>query len=268
MPLDGQLKAMESRIVKVVDIPLFKDGFNAAVDLVLKEIIDGKSRLLNRCVSATGAHGIIEAKTDSEFFKVLNEFYFNLPDGMPGVWVGRAKGAKSMERCYGPDFFEAIMVESSSISIKHFLCGGMEGVADKLKESCALKFGNNNVVGTFCPPFMQVEEYEYKIIANLINLSGANIVWIGISSPKQEKFAKYLSKYTQVDYLITVGAAFDFHIGNVKQAPKWVQKSGLEWLFRLSVEPKRLYKRYVSIVPKFAFYGLRDIINYKIKINK
>ncbi|WBL41235.1 WecB/TagA/CpsF family glycosyltransferase [Algoriphagus halophytocola] len=259
---------MINRAITVVDIPLFKDGFDTAVDLVLSEIIHGESSGTNRCISATGAHGIIEAKEDADFKKVLNEFYINLPDGMPGVWVGRAKGAKAMDRCYGPDFFEAMMVKSCKTTIKHFFCGGMEGVADKLKQACSVKFENNNVVGTFCPPFMDVKDYDYESISDLINSSGANIVWVGISSPKQEKFAKYLSQFTQVDFLITVGAAFDFHIGNVKQAPKWMQKSGLEWLFRLSVEPKRLYKRYVSIVPKFAFYGVKDLINYKLKLNK
>lgn len=231
------------------------------------EVLSENNPRSNRCVSATGAHGIVHAKKNSSFMGLLNSFYTNLPDGMPGVWVGRRKGAKGMKRCYGPEVFADLMKTSANTEAKHFLCGGKEGVAEKLVSACAVKFDNTNIVGAYCPPFKKISEYDYGGIARKINESGADIVWIGISTPKQEKFAKKLSEYTDVHFLITVGAAFDFHIGELRQAPSWMQKVGLEWFFRLMVEPRRLYRRYLEIVPTFFFYGIMDVYKHRMSKN-
>ena len=197
--------------------------------------------------------------------KLLNSFYMNLPDGMPAVWVGRLKGAKEMERCYGPDFFAAVMRESADKPVRHFFCGGKEGVAARLAEVCKTKFGNANVVGVHCPPFRELSEEEFEALGAEISALDVDIVWIGISTPKQEWFAHRLSKYARVGYIATVGAAFDFHIGAVRQAPKILQKAGLEWLFRLIMEPRRLYRRYFKIVPKFIYLNLRELVHHVTK---
>ena len=253
-------------MVKVLNINLYDCNINSAVNSIIKECSMLKS---NHCVSATGAHGVITAYNDSEFKNILNSFYINLPDGMPGVWVGRLKGAKNMDRCYGPDFFMEVMTKSSKKNIKHFFCGGKEGVAEQLKIECARKFRNNNVVGTFSPPFREMSDEELNILAQTINNLDVDIVWIGLSTPKQEIFAYRLSKYTNVKFICTVGAAFDFHTGNVPQAPKFIQKIGMEWFFRLLMEPKRLYKRYFEIVPKFIYYNLIELLQYYLsKMNR
>mgnify|MGYP003654524634 FL=1 len=241
-------------MVEVLGISMYNRSIEEAIIMVNKS--DGD----NRCVSATGAHGLVYSKRNIDFKKILSAFYINLPDGMPSVWVGRLKGANMMSRCYGPDFFQGMMIHSSKGLIKHFLCGGTTGVADKLKLACQANFGNFNIVGTFCPPFSPVDKYDFEGIANKINESKADIVWVGLSTPKQEQFAFYLSKFTKVKYIITVGAAFDFHIGNVKQAPNWIQSIGMEWFFRLLMEPKRLWKRYFDIVPSFIYYNFAEII--------
>lgn len=236
--------------------------YNLDIPSIVREMIQvcsGNEPRENRCISATGAHGMITARKDEEFKNILNSFYANLPDGMPGVWVGKLKGEKAMKRCYGPDFFAETMKASAQSDIKHFLCGGTEGVAEELRTSCREKFGNHQITGTYCPPFKAADEYDYEGIARLINQSGADFVWVGISTPKQEKFARNLSEYTNVHFIATVGAAFDFHTGRLKQAPPWMQKYGLEWMFRLLAEPRRLYKRYFEIVPKFLIFSLRDI---------
>ena len=123
-----------------------------------------------------------------------------------------------------------------------------------------MKFGNNNVVGTFSPPFRPMTDDEMKILAEDINSKGTDIVWVGLSTPKQEIFANQLAQYAHVHFIITVGAAFDFHTGKVTQAPKILQKMGLEWFFRLCMEPKRLYKRYGVVVPLFIFYNVREFL--------
>lgn len=244
--------------VKVMDVPLFDGSIPDAASYLLRQIYAGDKR--SYCVSATGAHGIVTARKDSSFRKVLNDFRVNLPDGMPGVWVGRLKGAGKMQRCYGPDFFEHIMKVTADTTVRHFFCGGKEGVASALREACATKFNNHNVVGLYSPPFREMTEDELIALATDIERSQADILWIGISTPKQEKFAQRIARVCKVHFIITVGAAFDFHIGNVRQAPGFIQSIGLEWLYRLCVEPRRLWKRYFEIVPLFILYNLSDLL--------
>ncbi len=243
--------------MKVLGVDLFEKDIPTMVEMVIEECQNGQR--LNRLVSARDAHGLVIALEDDTFRFIQNNFWVNLPDGMPIVWVGRWKGAKEMQRCYGPDFFAAVMRATAALTIRHFLCGGTEGVAERLKEVCAEKFGNSHVVGVYSPPFREMSEAELQDLAEQINRLAVDIVWIGISTPKQERFAYRLSRYTDVHYLCTVGAAFDFHTGRVRQAPKWVQRSGLEWFFRLITEPRRLWRRYAKIVPLFIFYNLREL---------
>ena len=253
--------------IEVLGVQMYNKDLDAFYNHVLEVVLEESPRS-NRCVSATGAHGIIHAKKHASFKELLNSFYANLPDGMPGVWVGRTKGASRMQRCYGPDLFAGLMEITADKNIKHYLCGGKEGVAENLKNACATKFNNKNIVGSYCPPFKKIGEYDYTGIANKINKSGADIVWIGISTPKQEQFANRLAAYTNTHFIITVGAAFDFHIGQLRQAPAWIQKAGLEWFFRLLVEPRRLFKRYLETVPAFLFYGIKDIYKHKTSIHR
>ncbi|WP_169921802.1 WecB/TagA/CpsF family glycosyltransferase [Spirosoma rigui] len=246
-------------MVRVLKTELYDAGLETAVSEIIEQSTPSSLRE-NKCVSATGAHGMITAIKEHDFQQVLDSFYWNLPDGMPGVWVGRMKGATAMNRCYGPDFFKRVFEDSATTTIKHFLCGGKEGVADELKVAVGKKFANHNVVGTFCPPFRALTDDEFRALGDQINKSGANIVWIGLSTPKQERFAKQLEKYTSVHFIVTVGAAFDFHTDKVQQAPAWMQQLSMEWFFRLLMEPKRLYKRYMEIVPLFIFYNLKELI--------
>ncbi len=243
-------------MVRVLDVNLFDRDIPTAVDWMLDQLSTGEKR--NRLISASGAHGLVTAQQDPEFRRVLSRFDLNLPDGMPAVWVGRWKGAKGMQRCYGPDFFQAVMDATRQLAVRHFLCGGKEGVAEALRRVCAERFGNPNVVGVFSPPFREMSDDEMKDLGENINTLEADIVWIGLSTPKQERFALRLAAFTNVYFICTVGAAFDFHTGGVRQAPRWMQRAGLEWFFRLLTEPKRLWRRYAKIVPLFIYYNLRE----------
>ena len=247
-------------MTKVLEVNLFDAGLDAAVKGILWRCEPSWPRD-NKCISATGAHGLVTAFKEPDFKQVLDSFYWNLPDGMPGVWIGKLKGAKRMTRCYGPDVFKEVFEGSANSTIKHFLCGGQEGVADELKAAVGRKFGNYRVTGTFCPPFREMTDDEFRELAETINRSGANIVWIGLSTPKQERFARRLAQWTKVNFIVTVGAAFDFHTDRVTQAPGWMQKLSLEWFFRLMAEPKRLYKRYLEVVPLFIFLNLKEVFS-------
>jgi len=260
-------------MVNVLTIPFFDQDIATAVELVLQVCKEQSEVFANdatsippptRCISASGAHGIIEAHKDPLFKQTLQHFWLNLPDGMPTVWVGRLKGAKLMQRCYGPDFFKATLLASAHLPITHFFCGGKEGIAAELQSAVAQKFGNQRVGGVFSPPFREMTDQEMQDLGQQITQTGAHIVWIGISTPKQERFAERLAKFVSVKLIITVGAAFDFHTNRVKQAPKWMQNAGLEWFFRLLMEPKRLYKRYVEIVPLFIWLNLKEFVEFYI----
>lgn len=246
--------------MQVLGIQLYDMGMKNAVQHVsaISQMIHGKN---NRCISATGAHGLIIAKKSKHFAEILNSFYINLPDGRPGAIVGRLKGAKNMEQCTGPDFFKNLIETSASTDAKHFFCGGKQGVAEELKITCEKKYNNQNIVGIYSPPFREMTVEEMKALGEDINAKDVDIVWIGLSTPKQEFFANELRNYVNVHFIITVGAAFDFHTGRLKKAPRFITKMGLEWFFRLCMEPRRLWRRYFEIVPKFIYYSIVELIN-------
>jgi len=240
--------------MKVIGTKLYDKGFETAVSEFLDLI---KQEPKNLLISPSDANVLVLAKEDEYFRAITEDFYWHFPDGMPSVWMLKLKGSKTATRISGPDFFLRIVKDSANTNIKHFLCGGAEGVADLLKNQCHL-WGNHNIVGTYCPPFKELSEEEIKCIAEEINESKASIVWIGLGAPKQVYFSQRLAKYTKVGALIPIGAAFDFHTNRVKKAPNWVQQIGMEWFFRLVQEPNRLLKRYGRVVPKFIYYNLID----------
>ncbi len=244
-------------------IRIYEASSQRAVLTIVEDLSsDITSVVESKCISATGAHGLVEAYKDASFKLILQQFYWNLPDGMPLVWWGILKGCLQMDRCYGPDFFAGVMQATSRMEVAHFFCGGKPGVAEELKTAAELKWGNKNVAGTYSPPFTPMQEADWAELVSKIKESNSQVVWIGLSTPKQEKFAYDLSKRVQVKFIITVGAAFDFHTGRLAQAPKWMQSAGLEWFFRLGKEPRRLWKRYIEIVPKFAMLAGVDLIKY------
>ena len=245
--------------MKVLGTDLYDLGLVTAVhDLLI--IASGEAN--NICVSASDAHVLVLAKKQFDFQEILHSFYWNLPDGVPSVWLLKLKGAKHANRISGPHFFEEVIKATSNMNINHYLCGGAEGVANQLQIVCET-WGNKHVVGTMCPPFKGLDQLDYHAMGSTIQSSKAHIVWVGLGAPKQIYFANELKNYIQVQAIITVGAAFDFHTGRVKKAPKWIQKSGMEWLYRLVQEPKRLFKRYFKTIPLFIWYGMGDLLNFK-----
>lgn len=254
-------------MTSVLGVPLFIGSIPDAINQ-LRILIESGEKRSNRIITATSAHGLVISQSDADFRKILLKSFWNLPDGIPSVWLCKLKGAKKAERCYGPDFFQAFMISSSGKNIKHFFCGGKPGVAEELSEVCNKKFNNKNVVGVYSPPFREMSDEELKNLALEINSKNADVVWIGLSTPKQEIFASRLAKFTNVHCICTVGAAFDFHTGNLRQAPRWLQRSGLEWAFRLLMEPKRLWKRYFVVVPLFLYHNIVELVCGKFFNNK
>jgi N-acetylglucosaminyldiphosphoundecaprenol N-acetyl-beta-D-mannosaminyltransferase len=203
-------------------------------------------------ICVTGVHGVMEAQDDPAFKRILNGAFLCTPDGMPMVWAGRLAGHREMRRVYGPDLMLDLCAWSETSGAKHFFYGGAEGVAERLAERLQGKFPKLQVVGTYTPPFRKLNAAEERQLQDQVRAARPDILWVGLSTPKQEKFmAEYLGKL-DATLMIGVGAAFDFHTGRVRQAPRWMQCSGLEWLYRLGCEPRRLWKRYLRNNPLFV----------------
>jgi N-acetylglucosaminyldiphosphoundecaprenol N-acetyl-beta-D-mannosaminyltransferase len=208
-------------------------------------------------ICVTGVHGVMEAQSDASFKKILNNAFLCTPDGMPMVWAGKLNGRREMSRVYGPDLMLDVCAWSETSGCKHFFYGGADGVSDLLVQKLKARFPKLTVVGTFTPPFRALNAEETAGLQKQIEVVKPDILWVGLSTPKQEKFmAEFLSKL-DVTLMIGVGAAFDFHSGRVRQAPRWMQRSGLEWFYRLCCEPRRLARRYLRNNPLFVlrFFG-------------
>lgn len=214
-------------------------------------------------VVLTGAHGVIEMQKDQELRQINNAAGLVTPDGMPNVWIGRWKGHKHVEKVYAP----TIMMETFRVGLnreyKHFFYGGKDGVADKLAEKMAESYPGIRVVGTYCPPFRPLTESEKQGIAEKINGTQPDIVWVGLGCPKQERWMAEFRSLLDAPVLIGVGAGFDFLSGERPFAPKWVQNSGFEWLYRLLSDPKHLWRRYAGIVPRFIYLNILEMVGLR-----
>jgi N-acetylglucosaminyldiphosphoundecaprenol N-acetyl-beta-D-mannosaminyltransferase len=226
-------------------------------------ILDAVRQNRKGYVAVTGVHGVSEAQSDPEFRQILNAAFLNTPDGMPMIWVGRLQGFQDMNRVYGPDLMLSLCAATQDGSVRHFFYGGAPGVADELGTALSARFPGISVCGTYTPPFrpLNIEE-EAELLLRLQDAQ-SHICWIGLSTPKQERFmAAYLDKLPTT-VMIGVGAAFDIHSGRVRQAPLWMQRCGLEWFFRLTQEPKRLWKRYLVNNPLFILRILAQFSGLK-----
>jgi N-acetylglucosaminyldiphosphoundecaprenol N-acetyl-beta-D-mannosaminyltransferase len=204
-------------------------------------------------VTVTGVHGVSEAQRDETLRDILNRAMLTTPDGMPMVWMGKLQGQESMQRVYGPDLMLNLCEHSRAEGFRHFLYGGVPGIADELRRQLEARFPGLKVVGTYAPPFRRLNDGEIRDLQQIVRATAPDFFWVGLSTPKQERFmAQYLSILPEAKIFIGVGAAFDLLSGRVRQAPRAMQRAGLEWLFRLGQEPRRLWKRYLINNPLFV----------------
>lgn len=208
-------------------------------------------------------HGVIRCQQDEWLRHIHNNAGLVTPDGMPLVWLARMSGFRHAARVYGPDLMLAFCERSAGNGHRHFFYGGATGTPERLAEKLKSRFPGLTVVGTYSPPFRPLAPEEDDAIVRLMNLSSADVVWVGLSTPKQEIWMWEHVGKVKAPVLIGVGAAFDFHAGIKKQAPRWLQRSGLEWLFRLATEPKRLWRRYLWVVPSFLFLSSLQLMGLK-----
>ena len=222
--------------------------------------IDGSQQ---HYVCVTPVHALMDFRREPELVRIVNESGLTTPDGMPLVWVLKLLGFSRVERVYGPDLMLEVCRISQDAGYRHYFYGGAEGVPEKLSKNLCSKFPDLEIAGTYSPPFRPLTAEEDRKILENINKSEPDIIWVGLGAPKQERWmAEHIDKLN-APVLIGVGAAFDFHAGLKQQAPGWIQRCGLEWLFRLITEPKRLWKRYAFNNPLFLILLFAQVLGIK-----
>ena len=223
------------------------------LDSALAAISAALANKIKGYICVTGVHGVMESQGDPALRGILNHAFLNTPDGMPMVWAGKLRGHREMNRVYGPDLMNLVCDWSRQKNYTHFFYGGADGVALELKRRLEEKFPGLKVVGTYTPPFRALNADEEAELVRTVAVLKPDMIWVGLSTPKQERFMAQYGPKLEATLMFGVGAAFDFHAGRVRQAPRWMQRSGLEWLFRLGCEPKRLWKRYLKNNPIFLW---------------
>lgn len=254
-PLELQQTALSPkekvRSFDVLGVPISVTSLKSAADTIL----NWENVRQGRFVCVRDVHGIMRAQEDPALMALHQQAGMVTADGMPLVLIGKWRGEPVSRTC-GADLMALVCQRSVEKGLTHYLYGGEEGVANELKKKLEAHYPGIRIVGTECPPFRELTEEEDAAATHRILSSGANLVWVGMSTPKQEFWMRdHVERLPAT--LIGVGAAYDFHTGRVRRAPRWMQRFALEWLHRLLSEPRRLWRRYLVLGPKFVWAVLR-----------
>ncbi len=230
-------------------------GVNFAVSNVENAVLYVKSHLKElrgKYICFCNVHTTVEASEHPDYMKIQNASALTFPDGHPIVGCLQKAGFIKAERIAGPDFMEYMFKTTMDGKVSHFFYGSSEETIELLKKKLPERFPGINIKGFYSPPFRELTEQEDEDVIHMLNSSGADLIWIGLGAPKQEKWmSEHEDKLSGV--MLGVGAGFNFFAGNIKRAPVWIQKIGMEWLFRLFQDPKRLFRRYFQSNIKFIW---------------
>jgi N-acetylglucosaminyldiphosphoundecaprenol N-acetyl-beta-D-mannosaminyltransferase len=235
-----------SERVNILGVGVSAINMQQALDQIDAWVESGSKQYVCVCP----VHSIMECRRSDEVRSIFNSAGMVTPDGMPVVWVARHSGHPHVGRVYGPDLMLAALGAKPH---RHFFYGGGPGIAERLASAMKQRFPEAEIAGSFEPPFAPLDQLCTPQAAEVINRSRADVIWIGMSSPKQDEWMARMRPLLDAPVLIAVGAAFDFHTGTVRQAPLWMQRSGLEWVFRLAMQPRRLWRRYLIDNPWFLW---------------
>ncbi len=205
---------------------------------------------------------LVDCQKNDEYKSVVNQAGMVTPDGMPVVWLGKASGSRVISRTYGPDLMQAVTDAGQAKGYRHFWFGGRDQTLGLLEEKIKQQYPAAKIVGKYSPPHMAYAQKESDEVIGMINDAKPDILWVGLGSPKQDFWMSLNRPLLNVPVMIGVGAAFDFLSGQKPQAPRWMQRSGLEWAFRLASEPRRLWRRYLIGNTEFIYYLVRDRIKH------
>ena len=200
-------------------------------------------------VTLTSAHGVVESQSDDRLRRIINEARMTLADGLPILWAGKLKGA-AVERFTGSEFFDTVMRDPKSTRLRHYFYGGQQQSTSRVVAGAIKLLGQHAVAGWHCPPFRAAGVLEDKSVIADIAATSPDVIWVGLSTPKQEYWMANHAANCPNSLLVGIGAAFDFFAGVKPRAPKFVQQCGFEWLYRLGTDPRRLWPRYRKVVPE------------------
>jgi N-acetylglucosaminyldiphosphoundecaprenol N-acetyl-beta-D-mannosaminyltransferase len=240
-------------------VEILRVGISAvSLEDTVSEVTRWIARGERRYICVTGVHGVMESQRDPELMWIHNESGLTIPDGMPMVWCGRYARAPRIDRIYGPDLMLALCQKAAERGWRSFFYGGAPEVPELLASRLQARFPGLQIAGTISPPFRVTTPAEDEAYVAQINASGAELVWVGLSTPKQERWmARHLPQLSAPKVIIGVGAAFEVHAGQKRDIPGWLGPLGLGWAYRLLQEPRRLWKRYLLNNPKFVWALLR-----------
>jgi N-acetylglucosaminyldiphosphoundecaprenol N-acetyl-beta-D-mannosaminyltransferase len=229
-------------------------------DLATSEIKRWIEMRENHYICVSGVHGVMECQRDPVLKAIHNRAGLVLPDGMPLAWWVRGAGHPEADRVCGPEFMPHLF--GALRGYRHFFYGATEKTLAALISRIGHEYPDARIVGSHSPPFRTMTREEDDAIIRVINDSGADIVWVGLSTPKQERWMAAHRRWLRPAALIGVGAAFDMHAGNVQRAPKFIRRTGFEWMYRLVLEPRRLWRRYLANNPAFVMLALAQMARF------
>ncbi|WP_380784390.1 WecB/TagA/CpsF family glycosyltransferase [Sphingomonas sp. R86520] len=233
---------------RVLGVPVSLVSLAVAVRTIVSWCEAGTAHFV--CVR--DVHGIMRAQDDPALMALHEQAGLVTPDGMPLVWLARHRGHNGVDRVCGSDLVTALSRVSVDKGIRHYFYGGKPGVAERMAAALSERYPGLEVAGTYTPPFRALTVQEDSAVTAAIVAARPHIVWVGLSTPTQEYWMRDHVDRIPGATLIGVGAAFDFHTGDVKRAPVWMRSRGLEWLHRLVSEPRRLWRRYLVLAPRFV----------------
>ena len=244
----------------VLGVPLAVTDYTGTMDWMDATIAARRKGYI--CVAAT--HTVVACQDDPDLREAVLGAALVVPDGQPVVWAMNALGHDLRDRVYGPDLMANYCERSALNGTRMFLYGGRnQGALVQLALNLRRRYPGVQIVGGYCPPFRELTGEERDAVVAEINHARPDVVWVGIGVPKQEKWMASMRDRLDASVLVGVGAAFDFHAGLVPQAPSWMQSSGLEWLYRLAQEPRRLWRRYLTYSPRFVLGFARQYARHR-----
>jgi N-acetylglucosaminyldiphosphoundecaprenol N-acetyl-beta-D-mannosaminyltransferase len=215
-------------------------------------------------VCVCNVHTVMASEEDPELRAALESSSMNVPDGQPLVWAINALGHSLAGRVYGPELMSRACARAATRGHRFYLYGGRnQGALVQLALNLRRRYPGVKIVGGYSPPHHPLTDEEQDAVIEEINRSRADVVWVGIGVPKQEKWMARMRPHVEAPLFVGVGAAFDFHAGLVAQAPNWIQEAGLEWAYRLAHEPRRLWRRYLRYNPRFLTAFGRQFVEYQ-----
>jgi N-acetylglucosaminyldiphosphoundecaprenol N-acetyl-beta-D-mannosaminyltransferase len=240
--------------LQLLGVRVTAQTFEEAIGRIVAAAVDGQPFRAHFCT----VHSLVEATSNRALAGAFETASMVCTDGMPLVWLARHRGFVPAERCAGPDVMLAVCDRGRALGLRHFLLGGAPGTAEAVATRLGKRLPGLHVSGMASPPFRPMTDAELDALADQVRASGADVLWIGLGAPKQDLFAADQGERFGPVVLLPVGAAFDFHAGRVRRAPASMRRLGLEWLFRLAIEPGRLWRRYLITNIRFVWLVLKE----------